>query len=148
MTVANSFGLTKKNAPSNPAFLNEENLRKTSAEKTIKYYGCYALEESSDGVFFLERLAVIPSERHKGLGGSLVPDAVDRVKAKGGKKISVGIIDKYKVLKNRYRRIGFIETGKKRLRTCRSMSVLWNIRYGTRRLRTSVRQGYLSVLTT
>lgn len=54
-----------------------------------------------------------PPERHGGIGGELIADSIERVRRYGGKKILIGIIDKNEILKNWYKKKGFIETGKK-----------------------------------
>ncbi len=121
-TVAEDFNITPENAPTNPAYLTKEDLLKSASDKGIKYYGfykhgtiigCYALEKALQGTYYLERLAVIPGERHKGTGRKLVHDSMQRVKESGGNKVSIAIIDEHRVLKDWYKRLGFQETGKK-----------------------------------
>ena len=115
-TVAEDFNFTIEDAPTNPAFISEEELLKASANKRIRYFGyfcnsilvgCYALEQVDDTLFYLERLAVRPEERHKGIGRELVLHAFDFVKVMKGEKISIGIIDENRVLKEWYKSLGF-----------------------------------------
>ncbi len=121
-TVAEEFNITPQNAPTNPAFIKKEDLIKGAEAKSIKYYGCYergkllgcyALEKAGDGLYYLERVAVVPEARHRGMGKQLVRDAFKRVKECGGLKVSVAIIDEHRILKNWYKELGFKETGRK-----------------------------------
>ena len=59
----------------------------------------------------MERLAVLPSYRHRGIGRALMDFAFKTVKKHGGKKVSIGIINENRVLKNWYMEYGFVETG-------------------------------------
>lgn len=121
ITVADDFGITRENAPTNPAFADEDSLSKM-IEKGVSLFGAYydsrragfvALENAGSGCWYMERLAVLPEYRHKGIGRKLMDFAFAAVKDRGGSKISIGIIDENKVLKNWYTEYGFIETGTK-----------------------------------
>lgn len=118
ITVADDFGLTKENSPTNPAFINIDSLKslilKTDDLFLLKHntkpVGFYALENSGDNiVYYLERLSILPDYRHNGLGEKLLDHAFDEVKNRDGKKISIGIIDNNIKLKNWYIRYGFKE---------------------------------------
>ncbi|MCG8568892.1 MAG: GNAT family N-acetyltransferase [Spirochaetes bacterium] len=122
-TVADDFELNEKTAPTNPAFIKSRDILKVTQEKEMAFYGysenqklvgCYALEKASQQIYYLERLAVDPGYRHKGLGKKLVQDARERVRNSGGEKISIGIIDEHKRLKNWYIDLGFQIKGLKR----------------------------------
>lgn len=41
ITVAQDFGLTRSNAPTNPAFIDSEQIIESVSNKDIKYYGIY-----------------------------------------------------------------------------------------------------------
>ena len=119
-TVAAQLNLTRKNAPTNPAFIEQEDILTSVSEKKIGFYGyfsknklvgCYALEDAGDGLFYVERLAVLPEDRHRGVGRQLVLDAFERVRSMGGEKVSIAIIDENKILKLWYQHLGFNETG-------------------------------------
>jgi ribosomal protein S18 acetylase RimI-like enzyme len=121
ITVAREFNITRENAPTNPAFAGADSLNKMK-EKGLKLFGLYegsacigfvAIERANDGVFYMERLAVLPQYRHKGYGTILMDFVTEQVKKCGGKKISIGIINDNKVLKNWYNKYGFVETGLK-----------------------------------
>jgi ribosomal protein S18 acetylase RimI-like enzyme len=120
-TVAAEFGLTEENCRSNPAFINEDLLKEQlKSEKTFFLLfhgdtpvGSVAIEKSPDqpGVYYIERVAVIPEIRHKGFGKELMNYATSRIISMGGKKISIAIIDENRVLKSWYAGQGFIDTG-------------------------------------
>jgi len=65
-------------------------------------------------VFIMEKLAVIPGCRHKGYGRRLMDFAADYIGAKGGNKISIGVINENQVLKKWYIDYGFKEIGIKK----------------------------------
>lgn len=123
LTVAHDLNLTPENAPTNPAFIQEETLISV-IEKGTRFYcaivnesllGCIALEVSGDPhILYLERLAVIPEYRHLGLGAQLVDYAAERAKALGAQRLSIGIIEQNTVLKNWYGTLGFSQTALKR----------------------------------
>ena len=118
ITVANEFNLPKENAPTTPAFIELDSLR-AMKQKGIDMYGAFlnnaiigfvAIEKSSGDLYFMEKLAVLPEYRHNGYGTRLIDFVVETVKKAGGKKISIGIINENKVLKDWYIRNGFSET--------------------------------------
>lgn len=121
ITVADDFGITCENAPTNPAFADTDSLSKM-LEKGVILFGAYydskragfvALENAGNGCWYMERLAVLPEYRHMGIGRRLMDFAFATVKERGGSKISIGIINENKVLKNWYMEYGFTETGTK-----------------------------------
>ena len=121
-TVADQFGLTKENCPKHTSFLPLSFLE-TQKNWGWNMYALYAgkkiigymsLSKESDGDYELHNLAVLPEYRHKGFGKLLLDYAKDVVKASGGKKIKVGIIEESTVLKNWYIANGFIHTGTKK----------------------------------
>ncbi|HEX2946670.1 MAG TPA: GNAT family N-acetyltransferase [Clostridia bacterium] len=119
ITVAEEFNITRENAPTNPAFLGPESLIKMR-DKGIDMYGAYvkntcigfvAIEQAGDGVFYMERLAVLPEYRHNGYGRKLIDFVMDYARKSGGKKVSIGIINENRRLKDWYISCGFAETG-------------------------------------
>lgn len=62
----------------------------------------------------MERLAVLPEYRHKGIDRKLMKFVFDNVKEDGGERVSIGIINENRKLKNWYLQYGFIETGVKK----------------------------------
>ncbi|MBN2535155.1 MAG: GNAT family N-acetyltransferase [Spirochaetales bacterium] len=122
-TVAEEFHLTEQNAPTNPAFLTIDRLQEY-LKKNITLYGyykekeligCIAIEKShtENRTFFIERLAVIPEQRHKGYGRELIQFALKKIKERKGDKASIGIINENKRLKEWYIKIGFREVSVK-----------------------------------
>ncbi|MBP7177128.1 MAG: GNAT family N-acetyltransferase [Thermoclostridium sp.] len=121
ITVADEFHLTKENAPTNPAFIGTDSLERMR-DKGAVLFGAYegescigfvAAEQASEGAFYMERLAVLPEYRHRGIGRKLMDSVFEYVRENGGKRVSIGIINKNTKLKNWYLNYGFVETGLK-----------------------------------
>ncbi len=121
LTVAKEFHLTKENAPTNPAFLEMEALNQM-AEKKIELFavleedaciGFVGIEKADDDLYYMEKLAILPEHRHKGYGRKVMDFVSGYVRDKGGKRISIGIIDENTILKNWYIEYGFQETERK-----------------------------------
>lgn len=122
-TVADKFGFTKEDNPSNNAFIDEPALKEQlnngiqlfglSNEEEI--IGCIAIEKSKskDGTFYIEKVSVLPKYRKKGYGCKLMDFATNKIKELGGKEVSIALIDSYTELKNWYLNQGFVETGTK-----------------------------------
>ncbi len=118
-TVAKEFGITRENAPTNPAFAGVDSLLMMK-ERGAQLYGAFedkvcigfvAIEKAADDVYYMERLAVLPEHRHHGIGRRLMDFVMDLVRENNGKKVSIGIINDNRVLKDWYMRYGFVETG-------------------------------------
>lgn len=119
-TVAADFGLTQENCPTNNAFITGEDLKSQLTDNKEFYYsvqerqitGFIAIEKShrEDSLFYIEKLAVYPDYRHKGIGKYLMDFALKRIIGLGGTKVSVGLIDSNTVLKEWYGKQGFKET--------------------------------------
>jgi ribosomal protein S18 acetylase RimI-like enzyme len=119
MTVALDFGLTKENCPTNGAFIQVERLRLEKEKGHIMYgvmdqekiIGYMQLEKSTNELYFLQKLVVLPKYRHNGVGKKLLDFAKEQVASLGGKRISISIIEENTVLKNWYIAYGFAPTG-------------------------------------
>lgn len=122
-TVANEFGFTIQDNPTNNAFISKDKL-KTQLDNGIKLFllkiknipvGCVAIEIAEDEIdcYYIEKLSVIPDYRHLGVGVELMNFATSKVKINGGKVISIALIDSNLRLKNWYIKQGFKETGTK-----------------------------------
>lgn len=118
-TVAEEFNFTEENAPTNAAFMTIDRLKESRA-KGVHLFGMFvdgklagtvALERSPDNaeVFYLERLAVVPEQRHLKHGKALLDFAFNTVRDSGGKKVSIGTIDENIRLKKWYLDYGFVE---------------------------------------
>lgn len=118
ITVADDFRLTKENAPTNPAFIEADALFKMHESKTDMFavrengtvIGFVAVEKAKDDTYYMEKLAVLPSSRHRGCGKAIMDYVFAFVKSEGGKRVSIGIINENTVLKNWYISYGFTET--------------------------------------
>ena len=117
--LALEFALTKENCLTHSYFISLEsliNLKKKGAEffafiLNKKQIGFMAIEESNEnGIYYLEKLAILPEYRHKNYGKMLIKFAGDYILSKKGKKISIGIINKHALLKIWYKSQGFKET--------------------------------------
>lgn len=118
-TVAEDFGLTKENSPTNNAFITGEELKSQLTDNREFYIyehhgekvGFIAVEKSlsTPGTFYIEKMAVAPVYRHYGIGLLLMNLATNRIKELGGIRISIGLIDSNAVLKEWYRKQGFAE---------------------------------------
>jgi ribosomal protein S18 acetylase RimI-like enzyme len=123
-TVASDFGLSIDNCPTNPAFINTEKLQNLLSESRELYllyenseaHGFVAIEKASDepGVYFIEKVAVLPDFRHRGLGKQIMEFAQERILQSGGNIASIAIIDENTRLKNWYRSLNFQETSTKK----------------------------------
>jgi ribosomal protein S18 acetylase RimI-like enzyme len=121
LMVARDFHLTETNAPTNPAFITLPKLQELRSKGTMFFglfekggqVGFVAIEKGPSSVYYIEKLAVIPTTRHRGFGTQLLDFASQYVKKQGGSKISIGIINEHGILKKWYARNGFKETGTK-----------------------------------
>jgi diamine N-acetyltransferase len=92
--VADEFGLTKENAPTNAAFITLNQLHDYMKKELVLFglikndaiIGCVAVEKArdNDGTYVIERLAVLPEERHKGYGKILLDHAITMIKKQKG----------------------------------------------------------------
>ncbi len=124
ITVADEFGLTRSNCPTNPAFiepLKMDKLLTDYRELYLLYYiqkavGFVAIEKSQTeaDVFYIEKVSVIPEYRHKGMGKKIMEFARERILELGGKRASIAIIDENTRLKDWYKILGFVATGVKK----------------------------------
>ena len=75
--------------------------------------GFVQLVKKENGVFELEKLAVLPEHRHKGYGKQLLRFSAETVSELGRTVIVIGIIEENTRLKDWYTQNGFIHTGTK-----------------------------------
>ena len=71
--------------------------------------GFIAVERADATLYYIERLAVLLEYRYRGYGKRLMEFAFEFIRANGGKKVSIGIINEQTVLKNWYKGLGFEE---------------------------------------
>lgn len=116
-TVAAEFKLTKENCPTHPSLITLKQVSEMQ-RKGLKLFGLFdngvqtgfvAVEKKNNHVYLIEKLAVLPDNRHKGHGGELLAFVADYAKTAEGKTLSIGIINEHKVLKEWYKTKGFTE---------------------------------------
>lgn len=121
LTVAKRYDLTEENCPKHPSNCSNAWVE-GDFERGVQYYvvesdseiiGCMALEKASEQTCYLERLAVLPTERNKGVGTLLVKNFINKACDIGASTIGIGIISKQEDLKLWYQKLGFVETGHK-----------------------------------
>jgi diamine N-acetyltransferase len=120
-TVAHDMNLTQDDAPTHPAFLSRERLKELHNKAACfglyidgKQVGFGAAEKADGGIYYLDRLAILPEQRHREYGKYMVDFVIDYVKKQGGSVISLGMIDSMTILKDWYKSLGFKETGTKK----------------------------------
>ncbi len=121
-TVAEEFGLTVQNCPTHTSFITLSQLKAQYDAGAVMFgmkvkecpagFAAYLPRENS--VYELSHLSVIPECRHCGYGEALVKRICEEVRAAGGKKILIGIIDENEHLKQWYARLGFTYLGSKK----------------------------------
>jgi ribosomal protein S18 acetylase RimI-like enzyme len=126
-TVAKEFALTRESAPTNAAFTTIDNLRQhLQRGMTLhgmflgaKLVGCVAVKKSKADalVFYIERLAVAPEERHRGYGDKLLALAMEKIQESGGTTASIGLMDNNATLKEWYQSKGFAQHDCRRVGT-------------------------------
>ena len=120
-TVAEDFGLTAENCPTNGAFIPLSRLQNDYNKGNLmfglyegdKIIGFMEIAEYSNEVCGLEKLAVLPDYRHHSYGKQLLDFAKKTAIDKGYKIIQIGIIEANTQLKNWYSDYGFEHTGTK-----------------------------------
>ena len=118
-TVAEEFGLTPDNCPTNGAFMPLtrllEDYQKGDAMFVCREGGAIAgfmqLSRRGQAVYELEKLAVLPEYRHRGYGKALLGFAKQEAAANGAARIHIGIIEENERLKRWYLANGFGHMG-------------------------------------
>jgi N-acetylglutamate synthase-like GNAT family acetyltransferase len=120
--VAERFNLTLENCPKNLAFCTEQRIKDDFA-RGLKYCileesgqpcGCVALEKANSDVCYIERLAVLPEHRGKGLGKTLVNHIFDMAIEMEMQRVEIGIISEDTELRDWYKKFGFVQKNTKR----------------------------------
>ena len=118
-TVADEFGLTMENCPTNGAFMPLERLENDLAKGKLMFAICddekvaafVQLAKNGEDAVEMEKLAVLPEHRHNGYGKMLIEFAKQKSRELGAAKVTIGIIEENVRLKNWYEANGFIHTG-------------------------------------
>ena len=121
--VARRFALTPENCPKHPSNCTTEWIERSLAkgatyyllEKAGKTAGCFALKPAAPDLYFLERLAVYPRNRRKGLGRAMVDHALMEAGRLGAKQLGIGIISDDVELERWFKKIGFVKKETKAL---------------------------------
>lgn len=118
-TVAEAFGLTEENCPTNGAFLRDGALFEEAAAGTL-FYGAFeggelagvaALKRKDGALFYLEKLAVLPHVRRRGLGRALVEHCAQAARRAGGERLSIGVMYENRALVRWYGQASFVRVG-------------------------------------
>lgn len=118
-TVANDFHYTRQQVPGFPAFIGEDVIRNQQKQGAafFGYYhedqlaGTIAIRDTGkNGVYEVERFAVLPEYRHRQIGGTLMDYAEQEILARGGTYAEVEIVNENLRLREWYLgRLGFCE---------------------------------------
>ena len=136
-TAAERFGLNPENCAKHPSNCTPEWIRDEFA-RGVQYYiatedgvavGCVALEAARPGLWYLERLGVLPDRRHKGIGRRLVDHALSLAQEGGAQRISIGIIAEDIPLKRWYTEMGFEQLEEKNFPGLPFRVALMELRY-------------------
>lgn len=120
LTVAEEFGFTMENAPRFTAFATTEERLYWQFDNNRPMFACfshekiigyYSLDIKANEICELNNLCVLPEYRHKSVGSRLLQDAFSRAKEYGCKKLSIGIVEENKILRNWYEKKGFVHIG-------------------------------------
>ena len=120
--VARRFDLTRANCPTHPSFYTRQKAA-DDLGRGLCYYiaeldgrpaGCAAIEQPNDTTCYLERLAVQPFERRRGIGQTLVEKVLAEATARRAGEVGIAIIAAHADLRRWYEKIGFVVTETKR----------------------------------
>jgi GNAT superfamily N-acetyltransferase len=116
--VAVRLGLTRESCPGHTSFITADEVRRGMGFGNLYFEafsgevpcGTVAIRLPKNGVSTLEKLAVLPDFRHRGIGRQLVERAFDAVRTTGATAVEIGIIAKQTDLRGWYERFGFQAT--------------------------------------
>lgn len=116
--VAFRFGLNPDNCPRHPSNCQEEWIADALAKGTLYFIfepdegatGCVALEHPQAEVCYLERLAVLPEHRRRGVGKTLVKHVLEEARQLRAQRVEIGIIAAHAELHAWYAGLGFVPT--------------------------------------
>ncbi len=113
--VADQFGLNADNAPKHPSLCTADWIL-SDIDRGQAYFlsvenngaaGCVAFEQPDKQTAYLNRLAVLPEFRHRGIGSGLVRHIIQLARENGVRILSIGIIAEHTRLKDWYLAQGF-----------------------------------------
>jgi diamine N-acetyltransferase len=113
--LADTLNITRENCPTHPSFITADDLRRTRSEGAVifgayengRLVGSVTVSDWSDGIWYLEKLATLPSCRHQGFGRKMIDLVFEFVKGKGAKMLRLATVDENELLKNWYLDYGF-----------------------------------------
>jgi len=116
--AAEEYSFSRESNPRHGSFITREDLDGL-IERGLEMHGlfedggligCVGIREGdSRELFHIEKLAVLPEKRYRGFGRAMMRRAITDIAERGGRAISIGIIDKNEKLKHWYRNLGFVE---------------------------------------
>ncbi len=116
-SVADEFGITAENAPTNAAFWSDGAVAAVVARGFQVFgdrdagilRGCaFVGPTGNPRTWSLRHLAVLPTWRHRGIGSGLVAEAAVRAAAGGAELLTLGIVSENLRLASWYRDLGFV----------------------------------------
>ncbi|MGQ9371809.1 GNAT family N-acetyltransferase [Azospirillum sp. A39] len=113
--VARQFGLSRATCPTHPAFATGAAIRRSQDRGTVFLLarlgavevGCIGVRHRDDGTAVIEKLAVLPAFRRRGLGRRLVEEAVALARQAGARRVELAIIAGHHALRAWYGSQGF-----------------------------------------
>lgn len=118
-TVAKEMGFTKETTPSNPAFIEADNIELLFERAACfgaylgdKRIGFFLLKKTKKEIYTLEKMCVLPEYRQLSIGKALLDYAKEYVIAQNGHRINIAILDLDKKLKKWYFKNGYSEISK------------------------------------
>ena len=117
LSFANEFYFTKENAPNHLAYIGSEGvevwlnigLKMYGYKIDDKIIGCAGYSYKNDQTYLIERVATLPEYRNLGVGKKLMRFIENRVKNIGGEIVEIHVTDKNTVLREWYRKQGYVE---------------------------------------
>ena len=123
-TVAREFGITEENAPRFTAcatdakrigwHMHGEHRPMFGYFLEGKMVGYYSLRLPENGACELNNLSVLPAFRHRRIGEELLLDAFVRARGLGAEKMTLGLVEENRVLREWYESFGFRHTGQEK----------------------------------
>lgn len=120
--VADRFALSPENCPTHPSNYTSERVHR-DFERGVEYYlaefdgdvvGCVALHPNSgNDAVEMERLAILPTFRNRGIGRQLVQHVLSRAHERGSQAVNLSIIAQHFELQAGYVKQGFVATATK-----------------------------------
>jgi diamine N-acetyltransferase len=117
LDFAKEFNFTKENAPNHLAFINSDGVEEW-LNKGLKMYGyriddkiigCAGYSHYKDQIYLIERLATLPEYRNLGVGKKIMGFIEGKIKNIGGKIVEIHVTDRNIVLREWYKKQGYIE---------------------------------------